>query len=293
MYSCSGTGIKGSLIITIQNGKNLPDRNTVLTFYKPYVKVTAVHKGGKQVVKKTDYKLGTDVEWNQKLEFGGNEWLYYRIQVFDDTGTTVFEEHTKLTIPETVPITDNPHLHNYFLHCKEPDDCSGYIRYDYDFYQDCLSNPCQNGGTCDYTFSSYTCKCPSDYEGKNCQYYRVPLSVYVESGKNLHDKDNYWFSGESDPYVKVVAYDQNGGKVTKTTKVVLNSSNPKWKEKLNFGTRVWKKMKIRVYDYDLFSGDDTVSDWKTYDLILLGSFSGIKMPCYKGGKIVFNYTFGK
>ncbi|NXU80302.1 FA7 factor, partial [Oreotrochilus melanogaster] len=33
----------------------------------------------------------------------------------------------------------------------------------------CDSNPCQNGGSCDDQFQDYVCRCPSEYEGKSCE----------------------------------------------------------------------------------------------------------------------------
>lgn len=33
---------------------------------------------------------------------------------------------------------------------------------------ECLSNPCQNGGTCQDGASSYTCVCPQGYKGMRC-----------------------------------------------------------------------------------------------------------------------------
>ncbi|XP_063300736.1 coagulation factor VII [Pelobates fuscus] len=33
---------------------------------------------------------------------------------------------------------------------------------------ECISNPCQNGGTCIDDHHSYTCSCPPAYEGRNC-----------------------------------------------------------------------------------------------------------------------------
>ncbi|TMW47072.1 hypothetical protein DOY81_007851 [Sarcophaga bullata] len=32
----------------------------------------------------------------------------------------------------------------------------------------CKSNPCQNAGTCMNLFGKYACKCPSNFEGPNC-----------------------------------------------------------------------------------------------------------------------------
>ncbi|XP_069626355.1 coagulation factor VII isoform X2 [Haliaeetus albicilla] len=33
----------------------------------------------------------------------------------------------------------------------------------------CDSNPCQNGGSCDDQFQDYVCRCPIEYEGKSCE----------------------------------------------------------------------------------------------------------------------------
>ncbi|KFU89820.1 Coagulation factor VII, partial [Chaetura pelagica] len=33
----------------------------------------------------------------------------------------------------------------------------------------CESNPCQNGGSCDDQFQDYVCRCPIEYEGKSCE----------------------------------------------------------------------------------------------------------------------------
>ena len=34
---------------------------------------------------------------------------------------------------------------------------------------ECLSTPCQNGGTCVDGDNRYTCTCPMGYDGANCQ----------------------------------------------------------------------------------------------------------------------------
>ena len=33
----------------------------------------------------------------------------------------------------------------------------------------CASNPCQNGGSCVDGIGSYSCSCPTGYEGDHCQ----------------------------------------------------------------------------------------------------------------------------
>ncbi|ESO83874.1 hypothetical protein LOTGIDRAFT_132678 [Lottia gigantea] len=34
---------------------------------------------------------------------------------------------------------------------------------------DCISLPCQNGGTCQDGINTYTCLCPHNFNGTNCQ----------------------------------------------------------------------------------------------------------------------------
>ena len=40
---------------------------------------------------------------------------------------------------------------------------------------ECLSYPCQNGGTCEQTeeHGNYTCTCPDEFEGHNCQELKI------------------------------------------------------------------------------------------------------------------------
>ena len=64
---------------------------------------------------------------------------------------------------------------SYFCQCppgRSGKNCDG----DYD---ECVNNPCINGGTCYNNEGSYTCFCPPGWEGPNC-----------EIGKNL-DKNPY------------------------------------------------------------------------------------------------------
>ena len=34
---------------------------------------------------------------------------------------------------------------------------------------ECTSNPCQNGGSCNDQINSYTCNCVDGYDGENCE----------------------------------------------------------------------------------------------------------------------------
>ena len=33
---------------------------------------------------------------------------------------------------------------------------------------DCINNPCQNGGTCEDAVAGYSCTCPAGFQGENC-----------------------------------------------------------------------------------------------------------------------------
>ena len=47
---------------------------------------------------------------------------------------------------------------------------------------ECASNPCKHGATCNDHINMYNCTCPPGYYGYNCQkgkYYRHILSIYT------------------------------------------------------------------------------------------------------------------
>ena len=45
---------------------------------------------------------------------------------------------------------------------------------------ECLSNPCQNGGTCIEGLFMYHCRCPVTYGGQNCEGLLVFLVYYLQ-----------------------------------------------------------------------------------------------------------------
>ena len=42
---------------------------------------------------------------------------------------------------------------------------------------ECDSNPCQNGGTCEDETSGYQCRCPPLVTGTNCEYGRIWIFI--------------------------------------------------------------------------------------------------------------------
>ena len=44
---------------------------------------------------------------------------------------------------------------------------------------ECDSNPCQNGGTCGDGIASFSCSCPTGYEGDQCQMGKIKDVTYL------------------------------------------------------------------------------------------------------------------
>ena len=117
------------------------------------------------------------------------------------------------------------------------------------------------------------------------------MSVYIRTGHNLPDEDP-WPAGNSDPYVKVVAYDISGQSVTRYTNIKGGDHNPTWNRWLHFGRRVWKRFTVEVYDADDFltGSDDRMSGVGTYYLHWHTTGTSDRMNCYSG-HVEFDYEF--
>ena len=50
---------------------------------------------------------------------------------------------------------------------------------------ECLSNPCQNEGSCEDQINKYICRCPSTWEGSSCE-----KGMYIFSGADLQTIEN-------------------------------------------------------------------------------------------------------
>ena len=167
--------------------------------------------------------------------------------------------------------------------------CSyGYHGYRCQYVDSCTSYPCQNWGTCTANYNSYTCSCRSGYSGTNCESRSGRLRLYVRYGSGLPDTDS-WFAGDSDPYVRVTAYDSDGNSVSRETDYKQGDESPSWYEWLDFGTDTWTRFSVKVYDDD-WGSDDSLSSWVTYNLNSHTSRSNVRMNC-NSGYIVFDYEF--
>ena len=81
----------------------------------------------------------------------------------------------------------------------------------------CNPNPCQNGATCSSvnTCTGYVCSCRPHYSGTLCENLYGNLRLKARYAHNLRDSDG-WLNN-SDPYMEIIAYDENGNSVTKLT----------------------------------------------------------------------------
>ena len=116
------------------------------------------------------------------------------------------------------------------------------------------------------------------------------LSIYARYGRDLPDK-NGCGAGDSDPYLKVVAYDINGNSRTKKTSTDQGDEDPEWNETLDFGVGMWTKFEVSVWDNDVLS-DDRLSSTHTRSLPSTNTISmtGVSLSAYSG-YVVINYSY--
>ena len=89
--------------------------------------------------------------------------------------------------------------------------------------------------------------------------------------------------------MEIIAIDENGRSVKKSTSYLSGDSNPDWNQWLHFGTRGWKQFKVRIYDSD-YDADDALSQQYIWN-VTSGSHTGVRFNCYDGGHAVFDYYF--
>lgn len=87
-----------------------------------------------------------------------------------------------------------------------------------------------------------------------------------------------------------VAYDLYGSYATLRTSKVQDNNNPVWNQWLDFGTRVWKKFTVKVWDADI-GADDPLSGTHTWN-VYRGTHlnNGIRWSI-TNGHVYFNYYY--
>ena len=59
---------------------------------------------------------------------------------------------------------------------------------------ECLSSPCQNGGTCRNMDGDYYCSCNCNWVGKNCEGNLCKIThIFCKKGENIHDWCNHLY----------------------------------------------------------------------------------------------------
>ena len=277
--------VSAALTVKVRYARNLQDTDPIWNAPDPYVIVEATSSTGSHK-KQTSYIGGTvNPTWNTVLNFGCRRWVkYIELQVWDsDSGFTGGDDEMSSKQKTTLSVGNHQsNRHNAFG--------SGYMIFDYNLVLDgneCSTNPCQNGGTCVDGCASYTCRCRSSYSGTNCEQLSGNLRIYARYGRNLPDEDGWW--NDSDPYLEVIAYDANGNSVRKTSSYKGGDQSPDWNEWLHFGTRGWKRFKVRVYDSD-YNADDPLSRQVTWTLSSHVSRTYVRLNCYSG-YVYFDYYF--
>ena len=277
--------VRAALTVKVRYARNLQDTDPIWNAPDPYVIVEATSSTGSHS-KQTSYVDGTvNPTWNKVLNFGCRRWVkYIELQVWDsDSGFLGGDDEMSSKQKKTLSIGN--HQSNRLNAFG-----SGYLIFDYSLVLDgneCSSNPCRNGGTCVDGCASYTCRCRSSYSGTNCEELSGNLRVYARYGRNLPDEDPWW--NDSDPYMEVIAYDANGNSLRKRSSYKGGDQSPDWNEWLHFGTRAWKRFKVRVYDDD-YNADDPLSRQATWTLSSHVSRNSVRLNCYRG-YVIFDYHF--
>ena len=153
---CTDQYQHGALLIHVQDGRSLPVGGS-------YVRVVAVDKEG--YVRKAQTALKPrnqqNPTWNEWLNLGVGDYQYFRISLWGTSGN-------QISISETVMI-DSAIRDSTVKYCTSTD-CNSYVHLLFRLGADvCSPNPCLNGGFCAYTALNYTCSCPFNYLGQNCE----------------------------------------------------------------------------------------------------------------------------
>jgi len=257
LYNCPRSGVYGRLKVNVRYARNLPDTDPWWGWNlpDPYVKVIGVDSGGSKVYKQTSYSDHTvNPNWNTWLDLGVRNWRYFRIRIWDSD----YDADDHMSISESIAVSRG--TRTYIKQCINTG-CSGYMYFDFRL-------------------------CPDDYDGPNCNIRRANLRFKIRYGRNLPDSDP-WLN-DSDPYVKVIAYDHDGQSVTKATHYLEGDHNPDWNKWLYFGKGAWKYFKIRVWDSD-YNPDDALSNSETVT-ITSGSHTSVRHKC-RSGYIKYDYYF--
>ena len=286
MYNCPGSGVPGILKVYVKYGRGLPDEDGWFAGDSdPYVRVTAVDDSSRSTTQNTQYIQGNEnPNWYRWLDFGGRRsWQYFEMSTWDDD----WGSDDRLLNSQTFSVSSG--YHSNLQHCGD-ETCSARVVFDYNLIPDgneCSPNPCMRG-TCSDLISDYRCNCPSGYAGRRCELISGRLRIYARYGSGLPDRDG-WLAGDSDPYVRVIAYSSSGSTRSLRTGDDRGDQSPEWNQWLDFGVDSWSRFTVQVYDEDTGS-DDSLSSVSTYYLSSHITRTYVRKNC-DSGYIYFDYYF--
>lgn len=275
--------IAATLTVTVRYAEDLWDTDPIFNDPDPYVTVKALSSVGSYALSTLPVYGTQNPTWNVIMNFGCQTWVKrIFLQVWDED-SVYGDSDDAMSMQEMKVIEFGSHQNDNHTTYG-----NGYLVYDYNFVlddDDCNPNPCQNGGICVDGCASYSCQCPSNYTGTNCEYFSGNLRFRARYARNLPIT---WYY-DCDPYMEIIAVDGEGTSVTKYTSYIQSNPNPNWNEWLNFGKGSWKLFKVRVYDIDYYTSD-ALSDQYAWNVVH-GSHTNLAFYCYSGGYAVFDYYF--
>ena len=277
----TNTSKNATLKLYIRSAYNLVDTDPVWNNPDPYVCVEAVQSNAvKQTQTTRTVSETVTPTWNQWLDYGCQKWNSFLIQIHDeDTGID-----NKMSDKQWVHV--HPGLHSDLTHIAHG---SGYLTFEYSLIvdgNDCISDLCQNGGTCIDECASYACNCLYGYIGSNCQYSAGNLNVAALYGRGLTDEE---VQNDVNYYMEFIAVDAFGQSERKATKNIQGNRHFSWNEIIKFNFNAWRQLSVRVF----YAGNNTdiaLSNQQMFSLSNYGTRSNIRHDCYNG-YVIFDYSY--
>lgn len=138
---------------------------------------------------------------------------------------------------------------------------------------------CNNQSCTDYVSLSYVLD-------RNVSRYSM-LNIFINSAHNLIDTDPLWH--KPDPYIQIIAIASDMSIFRQSTKTVLETTNPKWNEWINYGCRKWNAFIIQILDED--DGIDDIMSESQLIFVQPGDHMHLKHSAFGHGYLNFNYTW--
>ena len=246
LFNCTNTGKRGTLTVEIKARATLnTDYYSNVASARATVIVTAKKDDQTETQMTTAPKPTSNPEWDQELRFGSDSWQSISIRI------RVEPNQPGKDNKETPRQLFYVNYGEYDLDHCDKSSCNGIkLSFEYELkhaVDPCNPNPCKNRGTCRFgDITDYTCYCPADRYGKDCDMLRGNLTLYILNGNNLP-------TDAVDLRVKITAYNDATNSFAQqfTSKISTKKSNeqhPEWFEQYDYGEWVWSRFVVEVID---------------------------------------------